>query len=272
MTIATSVTTRTVTLVWQAYDHTHQLVTRAAPVLPDGAEHEAARFGEIPGVRNPRIDTTRTVELGDVPAPRFGWDEDERNEVPMFPLAYAPQAVACPKCRQPGGMFCTSTGGGNTATVATHKARTDRIAAWSNAVQEHAAMLVKTVSYHGLGLRDLFAVFEEAAAPIPAKTAKQPTPKGVRLSEKQAEEIERYVHCGGSGWLPSGHLSGDHQERQTGQALEAKGIIEFVERDEHYDRIMRLTPFGWQVYRQHRLIIRRLSDAEVDALEAAANR
>ncbi len=31
-----------------------------------------------------------------------------------------------------------------------------------------------------------------------------------------------------------------------------------------------MTPFGWQVYRRHRLIIRRLDEAEVDALEAAA--
>jgi hypothetical protein len=35
---------------------------------------------------------------------------------------------------------------------------------------------------------------------------------------------------------------------------------------------MRLTPFRWQVYRQHRLVIRRLDDAEVDRREQEASR
>lgn len=271
MTI-TVVEATTVTLTWQSYDsHTNELVTRAVPVLPDGAAERAARFGEIPGIRNPRIDTGRIVQLGDVPAPRYGWAEDERDEVPMFPTSYTANAVSCPKCKQPGGSSCSSTGGGNSANVATHKARFDRIAGWTNAVQEHAAMLVKAVGYHGYAKQDLFAVFELAAAPIPVKAEKAPTPKGVRLSEAQAEYIEWAVQHEPVGILycPTGHLSGDHETRQSILALEAKGIV-VQDGVENGDRVMRLTPFGWQVYRQHRLIIRRLDDAEVDRLEAAA--
>lgn len=267
----TAINTRTVTLTWQSYDmHTHELVTRAVPVLPDGAADLAARFGEIPGVRNPRINDDGTAQLGDVPAPRYGWDETERHDVPMFPQGFAAWSVRCPKCRQPGGMGCKSTGGGNAIAVATHKARTDRIAGWTNTVQEHAAMLARTVGHHGYAREDLFAVFELAAKPIPAKSIKQPTPKGVRLSEAQAEYIEWAVQLDPVGVLycPTGHLSGDHETRQSILALEAKGIIEQTAHD-GTERTMRLTPFGWQVYRQHRLIIRRLDDAEVDRREAA---
>jgi len=272
--VNTAIDTQTVTLIWQAYAGA-VLVTRAVPVLADGATGRAARLGEIPGIRNPRIDTTRTVQLGDVPAPRYGWEESERNDIPMFPLPYAANAVRCPKCRQPGGMGCRSTGGGNAVAVATHRPRTERIAGWTNAVQEHAAMLVRAVGHNGYAREDLFAVFELAAAPIPAKTAKPPTPKGVRLSEKQAELIELSVQYDdghpGIMYCPLGHLSGDHESRQTINALEAKGIVVEAEHNGS-DRMMRLTPFGWQVYRQHRLIIRRLDAAEVDRREAEAAR
>lgn len=265
----TAIDTRTVTLTWQAYDTlTHELVTRAVPVLPDGAADLAARFAEIPGVRNPRINDDGTAQLGDVPAPRYGWDEAERHDVPMFPLGYAAWSVRCPKCRQPGGMGCTSTGGGNAIAVATHKARTDRIAGWTNAVQEHAAMLARTVGHHGYAREDLFAVFELAARPIPAKSIKQPTPKGVRLSEKQAEQVEYIAQGDGTAYCPTGHLHGDHEYRQTILALEAKNILAEVGHD-GTDRLLRLTAFGWQVYRQHRLIIRRLDEADVDRREAA---
>ena len=98
------------------------------------------------------------------------------------------------------------------------------------------------------------------------------SPKGVRLSEAQAEYIEWAVHHEPVGILycPAGHLSGDHETRQSILALEAKGIVTQDGTTEDYERIMRLTPFGWNVYRQHRLIIRRLDEAEVDWLEAAA--
>ncbi|GIM88768.1 zinc finger domain-containing protein [Paractinoplanes toevensis] len=272
--MTTAIDTRTVALTWQSYDG-NELVTRTVPVLPDGAADLAARFAEIPGIRNPRIDTTRTVELGDVPAPRYGWTEDERHEVPMFATGYAALAVRCPKCQSPGGMSCTSTGGGNRATVVTHKARFDRIAGWTNAVQEHAVLLVKAVGHHGWGRSDLFACFEAAAAPIPVKAEKAPTPKGVRLSEKQSEYIEIAVHYDPVGVLscPTSHLHGEHEIRQSILALEAKGIIEWTGySDDGYSRNARLTSFGWQVYRQHRLIIRRLDEAEVDRREAEAAR
>ncbi|WP_203823041.1 zinc finger domain-containing protein, partial [Paractinoplanes ferrugineus] len=212
----------------------------------------------------------RTVQLGDVPAPQYGWTEAERDEVPMFPAPRAALAVRCPKCRQPGGSMCESTGGGNRAYVTTHKARIDRIAGWTNAVQGHAEMLVKAVGHYGYANEDLFAAFETAAKPIPAKAAKQPTPKGVQLSEKQAEYIEWAAERDPVGVLycPTTHLSGDHETRLSILALEAKGIV-VQDGTEDSDRIMRLTPFGWQVYRQHRLIIRRLDDADVDRLEAA---
>lgn len=270
MTI-TATTTQTVTLTWQAYDG-KDLVTRAVPVLADGATDLAVSFAEIPGVRNPRIDTTRTVELGDVPAPRYGWTEAERDEIPLFPAPRAALAVRCPKCRQPGGSPCESTGGGNRAQVVTHKARLDRVARWTNAVQEHAEILVKAVGHYGYGNASLFAVFEAAAAPILVKAEKAPTPKGVRLSEAQAEWIEWIVQGSNPGIVhsPTTHFHGDAQLRQTINALEEKNILVFERNDEDGGRWLRLTPFGWQVYRQHRLIIRRLSEAEVDDLEAAA--
>ncbi len=275
----TAIDVQTVALTWQSYDG-NQLVTRAVPIpalsQPSLESELVARFAEIPGIRNPRIDTTRTVKLGDIPAPDspYGWTEQERHDVPMFPAPRAALAVRCPKCRQPGGHPCESTGGGNRQYVPTHKARLDRVAGWTNAVQGHAEVLVKAVGHYGYGNASVFACFESAAKPIPVKGSKPATPKGVRLSEKQAELIELAVQYDdghpGIMYCPVGHLSGDHEARQTVQALEAKGIVEQVDTTREYERLMRLTPFGWQVYRQHRLIIRRLSEAEVDALEAKA--
>jgi hypothetical protein len=263
-----------VTLTWQAYDGNH-LVTRAVPIpalcQPSLNAEMVARFGEIPGIRNPRIEA-RPATLGDVPAPdpRYGWTEDERDDVPIFPAPLAALAVRCPKCRQPGGSPCESTGGGNRQYVPTHKARFDRVAGWTNAVQGHAEMLVKAVGHYGYGNAGLFACFEAAAAPILVKGTKPDTPKGVRLSEAQAEMVELSVHHEPVGVLycPTTHLSGDHETRQSILALEAKGIV-VQDGTRDGDRLMRLTPFGWQVYRQHRLIIRRLDEAEVDARERA---
>jgi hypothetical protein len=278
VTFAAAITAETVALTWQSYDlHTNQLVTRAVPIptlsQPSLLSELLTGFGEIPGIRNPRIDTTRTVQLGDVATPGYGWVEGDRDDVPMFPDGYAAIAVICPKCKSRGGTGCQSTGGGNGGSVATHKARFDRIAGWTNAVQEHARMLVKEVGLYGYGNAGLFACFETAAAPIPVKGAKLATPKGVRLSEAQAEYIEWAVQRAeepGVLYCPTGHLSGDHEARQSILALEAKGIVAQDGLTEDRDRLMRLTPFGWQVYRQHRLIIRRLTDAEVDALEVKA--
>lgn len=266
----------TVALVWESYDGT-QIVTRAVPIpalsQPSLLSELLTRFGEIPGIRNPRIDTTRTVELGDVPTPRFRWTEDEQHAVPMFPAPRAALAVQCPKCHNRGGDPCESTGGGNRQHVPTHQARIDRVAGWTNAVQAHAEILVKAVGHYGYGNAGLFAAFEQAAAPIPVKATKPNTPKGVRLSEAQAEYIEWAVQRAeepGVLYCPTGHLSGDHGTRQSILALEAKGIVVQDGTTDDGDRLMCLTAFGWQVYRQHRLIIRRLTDAQVDALEAQA--
>jgi hypothetical protein len=265
----------TVALIWDAYDHTNQLVTRAAPLpalnQPSLDVELVTRFAEIPGVRNPRIDATRTVDLGDVPTPRHGWTEGERHDVPMFPAPRAALAVQCPKCRKRGGSPCESTGGGNRQYVPTHKARIDRVAGWTNAVQEHAEMLVKAVGHYGYGNAGLFAVFEQTAKPIPVKGNKRPTPKSVQLSEHQAQRIE-YAAEDGDLYCPTSHHDGDHAIRQTINALEEKGIVFEFERTNSGERMMRLTPFGWQVYRQHRLIIRRLDDAEVDRREQEATR
>lgn len=266
----------TVALAWEAYDG-NQLVTRFVPIptlgQPSLLSELVARFGEVPGIRNPRIDTTRTTDLGNVPTPRCGWTEDERHEVPMFPAPRAALAVQCPKCRKRGGSPCESTGGGNRQHVPTHQARIDRVAGWTNAVQAHAEILVKAVGHYGYGNASLFGCFESAAKPIPVKAAKPTTPKGVRLLEAQAKYIEWAVQRAeepGVLYCPTGHLSGDQGTRQSILALEAKGIVAQDGTTEDGDRLMRLTAFGWQVYRQHRLIIRRLDEAEVDRREQAA--
>jgi len=254
-----------VTLTWQSYEGASfsDLATHTVPIPAEHADDLVRHFASVPGVRNPRIEA-RTVELGDVPAPRYGWTEPERHDVPEFPAPRAALAVACPKCKQPGGGHCESTGGGNRQSVATHKARLDRVAGWSNAVQEHAEMLMKTIGHHGYLLADLFGAFEAAAAPIPAKGARKATPKGVQLSEKGAEFIEYAALAGGYLSAPLSHFHGEAQIRQTVNALEAKGIVAEVSRDAAgYDRTMKLTEFGWAVYDQHRLIIKRLTDEQV---------
>lgn len=184
------------------------------------------------------------------------------DDVPLIPNFRAAIAVICPKCRAVGGQPCQSTGGGNRADVVTHKARIARIAGLTNQVQDEAAAKVRTMGLRWYGRSHEFAAFEAQAAPIPVRTGKQPTPNGVRLSEVQAEEIERYVYGGGFGWVSTTHFHGDDQHRRTVNALEGKGIVEFVE-PEDYGRRMKLTEFGWQVYRQHRLVIRRLSEEQI---------
>jgi hypothetical protein len=197
------------------------------------------------------------------------------SDVDRSMLAYkAVLSVSCPKCKARPGQRCQSTGGGNPADVPTHRARAARIAAWSDEqLVDFAALVRAQGSTWWTHLPDdHYAASEAAAAPALAKAAKQPTPKGVRLSETQAERIEHTVEAGDKTWTSTTHLSGDAAERQTVQSLVAKGILtEGVPCGEsNGERVHRLTPFGWQVYRQHRLIIRRLSAEEIDAGEAAA--
>lgn len=200
------------------------------------------------------------------------------SDVDRFMLASkAVYAVRCPKCPALAGSYCRSTGGGNFAYVVTHKAREARIAGWSDQqLVEFAALVEAQPGQIARLWPDLpdgyYAASEAAAAPIPAKPAKQPTPKGVRLSEVQAEEIERAAHSGSGGVSAStAHFHGDAQHRLTVNALVAKGILrEDGLTDDGYERWYWLTSFGWRVYREHRLVIRRLSDAEIDAGETAA--
>lgn len=188
-------------------------------------------------------------------------------------VMWASRAVSCPKCKARPGLACMSTGGGNPAQVATHAVRDRRVRDWSDEFAAEAGRLAKSVARKSWDdwSPSIFDRFEAAAKPSPSASVKQSTPKGVRLSEVQAEEIEGYVLRGGVGHVSTAHFHGDAQHRQTVNALDAKGIVRFVAMtSDGYDRRMELTPFGWQVYRQHRAIIRKLSEAEVDALEAAA--
>jgi hypothetical protein len=196
------------------------------------------------------------------------------TEPSIVDVMWASRAVTCPKCKSRPGFGCMSTGGGNPAQVVTHAVRDRRVRDWPDEFAAEAGRLAKSVARKSWldWSTSMFDRFEAAAVP-PVTSPKPLTPKGVQLSEKQAEEIEGYVLRGGYGHVSTAHFSGDAQHRQTVNALEAKGIVRFVElTSDGYDRRMELTPFGWQVYRQHRLIIRRLSDAEVAALEAGASR
>lgn len=171
----------------------------------------------------------------------------------------AEQAVTCPKCNAGFARDCQSTGGGNPATVATHKARRNRVAHWTDEQRHQYGELAR--AYHrnpSDAPAGQVQEAEAAAAPIPTKTAKQPTPKSVRLTEVQAERIEVTASSGGITWVPTTHLSGDAANRQCANALAAKGIIEATgEQTRYYEAEYRLTDFGWQVYLNHRLIIRR---------------
>ncbi|MDG4791948.1 hypothetical protein O7626_39740 [Micromonospora sp. WMMD1102] len=189
----------------------------------------------------------------------------------------AADAVKCPTCRAGFGSACKSTGGGNSAFAPTHKARTARIAGWTDE-QRHkfgdAVWRYQRPSWNAPSMpveeiERFAAEAEAAAAPIPVKVEKRLTPKGVRLSELQAEEIERAAHGGGKTSASTAHFHGDHQHRQTINALRDKGILaEGSVSGDGYAREYTLTLFGWRVYRQHRLIIRRLSDAQIDAFMA----
>lgn len=191
----------------------------------------------------------------------------------LLEYPWAVQSVACPKCEARPGEDCKSTGGGNYQTVSPHQARRARIANWTAEQLADAQALVKAqgrTMWWNLPA-DYYAATELAAAPI-VREEKLATPKGVRLSEIQAERIEQAAeHRQGRGSVSTAHFHGDHQDRQTMNALEAKGIFRFVGLTaDGYDRRMELTAFGWQVYRQHRLIIRRMADADAAVFETKA--
>lgn len=175
----------------------------------------------------------------------------------------AAKAVTCPKCDAKPGQRCESTGGGNFAYVPVHAARRARVEQWPEYLAESAAALVRSIERlprwrWATGTAQALTKFDAQAAPVQAKPAGQPSPKGVRLSEAQAERIEWAAQAGGRYTASTAHFHGDAADRQSVQALEAKGILRQVGvTDDGYGRILELTEFGWQVYRQHRLIIRR---------------
>lgn len=195
------------------------------------------------------------------------------SDVDRYMLAgKAVRSVSCPQCKAQPGQWCQSTGGGNFAAVATHKARHERVVSWSDVqLVEFAALVKAQGSTSWARLPDgYYAKSEAAAAPIPVKP-KRPTPKGVRLSELMAQEIERAAANGGEISASTTHFHGDAAYRQTINALAARGILREVSlSDFGYARDYVMTVFGWRVYREHRLVIRRLSDEQMDAGEAAA--
>ncbi|MCG5464165.1 hypothetical protein MED01_002330 [Micromonospora sp. MED01] len=170
----------------------------------------------------------------------------------------AAASVICPKCKAGFGRECQSTGGGNGGPVPTHKARTGRTADWSEDQRHKYGEVVRANHRQPWNApADLVAEAEAAAKPIPTPNAKPVTPKGVRLSALQAEEIERFAYNAGKGSTSTGHLSGEHQYRQTIHALRDKGILAEGGHVNHgYEREYTLTAFGWQVYLNHRLIFR----------------
>lgn len=97
-----------------------------------------------------------------------------------------------------------------------------------------------------------------------AGTAPKPRANGLRLTEAQAERIERAAANGGDYWAPrpggQALFSGDGAERQVATALLDKGLFELVDaavRNLSSEAHYRLTADGWRVYATHRLIIRR---------------
>src|SRR5690349_13165832 len=112
------------------------------------------------------------------------------DDVPCIPNFWAALTVSCPKCKVTPGASCESTGGGNRMFVATHKARIARIAGWTNRLMDRAEQAYRGAGINRAAMPEIFAEFEAAATPIPTKVDRPVTPKGVRLSEKQAETVE----------------------------------------------------------------------------------
>lgn len=175
----------------------------------------------------------------------------------------APQAVKCPKCNAGFGVGCQSTGGGNGGPVWLHKVRRARVAHWTD--EQRRKFAAQVVLYRHAETRpapevvdQIAAEAEAAATPLPTPKPMRTNPRAVRLSENQAEEIERFACCGGKAVVSTAHFHGDHQHRQTINALRDRGVLTEGGLINHgYDREYTLTAFGWQVYLNHRLIIRR---------------
>jgi hypothetical protein len=188
--------------------------------------------------------------------------------VDLIDVLRAPLAVSCPRCKALPAHECESTGGGNRAYVATHKARITRVEGWADELAAEAGRLVRSVlraSYEVRAAVD-WSRFETAATPI---TAAVPLlPATVRLSAPQAHHIEVAAQDGCI-YSPTSHFHGDARRRQSINALEQKGIVEFADMTpDGYDRLLRLTEFGWQVYRQHPQIMRRLNEDEITRRES----
>lgn len=94
-------------------------------------------------------------------------------------------------------------------------------------------------------------------------------PKLGRLTDAQAQRIEWAAEAGQV--YASHHATeyGDRAQITCVEKLAEKGLLVLVG-DDGTERTFALTVAGWKVYREHRLVIRRLSDAEIDAGEAAA--
>ncbi len=185
----------------------------------------------------------------------------------------AARSVRCPFCPAFPGERCSSTGGGNYATVPVHQQRVDRLEGWSAQQMTVAVELV-----HAQGTRPVhllpagyYDVTEAAAKPIPVRSAKTLTPRGVRLSERQAEAIELAAQSDGTYYVSTAHFHGDAARRQVANAVVERGIFREVGLTSGgYDRVLELTWFGWQVYRLNARIIRRLDDAVAAEFEERA--
>lgn len=186
-------------------------------------------------------------------------------------LTLALMSVTCPTCKATPGRSCTSTGGGNPANVPPHKTREQRIAHWHPAQFHAAADLVRAdLARKTARPATYYAACEEAAKPIEDDAQRQATPKSVRLSAAQAAFIETAAEHG-EAFVSTAHFSGDAARRATAAALVDKGIIRQIRvTSDDYDRVMVLTGYGWQVYREHRLVVRRLTAEQITQAEQAA--
>lgn len=94
-------------------------------------------------------------------------------------------------------------------------------------------------------------------------------PKLGRLSDAQAQRIEWAAEAGQVYASHYANFSGDRAQITCVEKLAEKGLLVQIG-DDGTERTFALTVAGWKVYREHRLVIRRLSNAEIDAGEASA--
>ncbi len=192
----------------------------------------------------------------------------------LLDFPHAVYAVPCPLCKAKAGQRCQSTGGGNARQVPAHDKRWQSLTGWDEAKLVVARDLVlaqgSKVWWHLP--EGYYAETEGWASPV-AEAAKVFDPKRIRLSEPQAEEMERAAANCGVLHVSTAHFHGDAQHRQTVNSLERKGILRQTGVASHgYDRRMELTAFGWRVYRQHPRIMRRIDDSVAAELEETARR